>query len=69
MSINFRHTLMNILDVAGKLVRYNLKIVFANKFIYFLIAAVIFFLFVAIVSVFSNSNMDAIMISCFFRVA
>jgi len=56
MSINFRHTLMNILDVAAKLVRYNLKIVFANKFIYFLLAAVAFFIFVAIVSVFSNSN-------------
>jgi len=56
MSINFRHTLMNILDIAVKLVRYNLKIVFANKFIYFLIAAVAFFLFVALVSVFSNSN-------------
>ena len=56
MGINFRHTLMNILDVAAKLVRYNLKIVFANKFIFFLIAAVAFFLFVAIVSIFSNSN-------------
>ena len=33
-----------------------MKIIFGNKFIFFLIAAVIFFLFVAIINLFSDSN-------------
>ncbi|OFX89972.1 MAG: hypothetical protein A2W99_08580 [Bacteroidetes bacterium GWF2_33_16] len=37
------------------IVRYNLKIVFANKFIYFLIAAVAFFLMIVGIMLFSNS--------------
>ncbi len=40
--------------VLPMLIRYNLKIIFANKFRYFLIAAVIFFLLVAIPSLFDT---------------
>jgi hypothetical protein len=38
------------------MIRYNLKIIFANKFIWFLIAAFAFFLFFAINSVVNRSS-------------
>lgn len=37
------------------IVKYNLKIVFGNKFVYFLIAAVAFFLMIIAIMLFSNS--------------
>lgn len=37
-------------------IRYNLKIVFANKFIYFLIAAIAFYLMIIGIMLFSNST-------------
>lgn len=37
-------------------VRYNLKIIFANKFIYFLLSALLFFLFIAVVDLFDPSQ-------------
>jgi hypothetical protein len=40
------------------IVIYNLKIVFANKFIYFLIAAIAFFLMVISIMLFSDANPD-----------
>lgn len=46
--------IMSFLVVARKLVRYNLKIIFANKFIYFLLAAVTFFIGVTLITLFSN---------------
>jgi hypothetical protein len=57
MSKNLRHKLTNIFDVTGKLIRYNLKIVFANKFIYFLIAAFAFFVLVTVINLFSDSDL------------
>jgi hypothetical protein len=42
--------------VLSILVRYNLKIIFANKFKYFLIAAVAFFLLIAIPSLFDTEE-------------
>ncbi len=50
---------MNIRDDLNLLVRfsrYNLKIVFANKFFYFLLAAFIFFLGVTAIILFSNDS-------------
>jgi len=46
----------NSWNIAVKLFRYNLKIIFANKFFFFLTAAVIFFLFVTTINLFSDSN-------------
>lgn len=43
-------------DIVAKMVRYNLKVIFGNKFIFFLLAAVGFFLLVAVINLFSNSN-------------
>lgn len=45
-------TLKNMLIILLRSVRYNLKIVFSNKFIYFLIAAALFFLLVVLLSLF-----------------
>lgn len=54
-----KRSLINASDVLAKLIRYNLKIIFANKFIYFSIAAVAFFLLVTIMDLFSESNPTA----------
>jgi hypothetical protein len=44
------------LNILTKLVRYNLKIVFANKFIYFLIAALAFYFLIIGIMLFSEST-------------
>ncbi len=46
----------NVTSFVSKTVRYNLKIIFANKFIYFLIAAVALFLLVVIISLFDAGS-------------
>lgn len=51
-----RHRLKNLGINLQRLVRYNLKIIFANKFIFFLIAAILFFLLVTTISLFSDSS-------------
>lgn len=49
----------NSVDLIVRLSRYNLKIIFANKFIYFLLASFLFFLLVAAIIFFnSDSNPD-----------
>ncbi len=49
--------LKNSVDLVVRLARYNLKIIFANKFIYFLLASFLFFLLVATI-IFFNSDAD-----------
>ena len=41
--------LKNLMTIALRLVRYNLKIIFASKFIYFSLAAFAFFLAVTMI--------------------
>lgn len=48
--------LKNRFIILYRMIRYNLKIIFANKFIWFLIAAFAFFLFFAINSVVNRSS-------------
>ena len=48
----------NNLFVLIKMIRYNLRIIFANKFIWFLIAAFGFFLFVSIQTVLNGGNLS-----------
>ncbi len=48
--------LKNRLIIFVKMVRYNLRIIFANKFIWFLIAALAVFLFFAIQTVINRAN-------------
>ena len=47
---------INQLKLTKSIISYNLKIVFANKFIYFLIAALAFYLIVTGIMLFSNAN-------------
>jgi len=54
--MDYQVRLKNTLDIGVKLFRYNIKIIFANKFIYFLLAAVIFFLLVTVINLFSNDS-------------
>ncbi len=46
----------NICYLLAKLTRYNLKIIFANRFIYFLFAAIAFFIVVLIIMIVNNQN-------------
>lgn len=48
--------LKNSLDIVTKLFRYNMKIIFANKFIYFLLASVGFFIFLVTINLFQDDN-------------
>ena len=48
----------NSLFVTVKMIRYNLRIIFANKFIWFLIAAFAFFMFVSIMTVFNGGTLN-----------
>jgi len=48
--------LKNSLDLAVRMSRYNLKIVFANKFVYFLLAAFVFFLGITAIIFFSSDS-------------
>ena len=52
----FKRHFQNSNDITVKLIRYNLKIIFGNRFIFFLIAAVLFFLFVTTITLFEDSN-------------
>lgn len=51
-----RLDIRNRLIILVKMIRYNLKIIFANKFIWFLLASLAFFLFFAIQSVWNREN-------------
>lgn len=46
----------NQLRLSKNVISYNLKIVFANKFVYFLIAALAFYLMVTAIMLFSDAN-------------
>jgi hypothetical protein len=53
----------DILLLAWKMARYNLKIIFANKFIYFVLAAVGIFLLITVINLFEpDSNPDVAMV-------
>jgi hypothetical protein len=47
-----------LLVVTTRMIRYNLKIIFANRFIWFLISAFAFFVFFAIQSVLERNTID-----------
>jgi hypothetical protein len=53
----------DLIDFVLRSAKYNMKIIFAGRFVYFLIAAVAFFLFVTLISFFSSEgNEDAAMV-------
>jgi hypothetical protein len=57
--MDYKKTITNYSELIIKQFRYSLRIIFANKFIYFLSAAVIFFLIVVVINLFSTGNTDA----------
>ena len=54
--MSYSSIIKNALHIVFGLIRYNLKIIFANKFIYFLLAAVMIFLFVTVMNLFNTSS-------------
>lgn len=52
----------NNISVFWKMIRYNLRIIFANRFIWFLLAALGFFLFVAVQMVLDRTTMSEEMV-------
>lgn len=50
---------MNTIKFIKKLIQYNLKIIFANKFIWFFLASLVFFLFFMVNSVWQGSRVNA----------
>ena len=54
--MNYRSLIKNTFHITLGLIRYNLKIIFANKFLYFLLAAVMIFLFVTIMNLFNTTS-------------
>jgi hypothetical protein len=57
--MNFKSRVTQILEITGRLIRYNLRIVFGNKFFLFCLAAVLFFLLVVVINLFSDTNPTA----------
>ena len=54
--MNYRSIIKNALHIVFDLIRYNLKIIFANKFIYFLFAAIMIFLFVTVMNLLNATS-------------
>ncbi|MEL7589172.1 MAG: hypothetical protein AAGU19_20840 [Prolixibacteraceae bacterium] len=55
---NQRNKFGNRLQVTGKMIRYNFRIIFGGRFIWFLLAAFAFFVFIAITGVLEGDNPD-----------
>lgn len=52
----------NSIILISQLIRYNLKIIFAGRFFLFLLAALAFYLFFMVISVFDDDNIDISML-------
>jgi len=46
--------ILQIVYLTWKMIRYNLKIIFGNRFIYFLISAIVLFLFIIVLNLFNG---------------
>ncbi len=53
--MRFRSQLRTYGDVVVRLIRYNLKIIFANRFFYFLMAALAFYIIVTLINAFAEN--------------
>jgi hypothetical protein len=56
--MNKKTDIRTMLVVTTRMIRYNLKIIFANRFIWFLLSAFAFFVFFAIQSVLERNTID-----------
>ena len=50
-----RNTLYNYFVLVQKMILYNLRIIFANKFIWFLAGSIVFYLGLSVLYVFENN--------------
>jgi hypothetical protein len=48
----------NLWTLFRKMVKYNMKVIFGNRFIWFVIAAIAFYFFIAITNVFNGDQID-----------
>lgn len=48
----------NLWTLFLKMVKYNMKVIFGNRFIWFVLAAIAFYFFIAISSIYDNNVMD-----------
>jgi hypothetical protein len=48
----------NFLTLFWRMVRYNMKVIFGNRFVWFVLAAIAFYFFIAITSIYDNNVID-----------
>ena len=48
----------NVWTLLLKLVKYNMKVIFGNRFIWFVVAAISFYFFIAITNIYDNGTLD-----------
>lgn len=48
----------NFMILFRKMVKYNMKVIFGNRFIWFVLAALVFYFFVAITGIYDNDQLD-----------
>ena len=48
----------NFLTLFRKMVKYNMKVIFGNRFVWFILAALAFYFFIAITNIYDNSVID-----------
>lgn len=48
----------NVWTIFLKMVKYNMKVIFGNRFIWFVVAAIAFYFFIAITHIFDNNPID-----------
>lgn len=49
---------INLWTLFRKMVKYNMKVIFGNRFIWFVVAALAFYFFIAITSIYDNDAID-----------
>jgi hypothetical protein len=50
--------MLNAITLVGRVIQYNLKIIFAGRFLWFVLAALAFYIFFMVISVFDNADID-----------
>jgi hypothetical protein len=48
----------NFFTLSRKMVKYNMKVIFGNRFIWFVLAAIAFYFFIAITNIYDNNVID-----------
>jgi hypothetical protein len=51
-------SIANIWTLFRKMVKYNMKVIFGNRFVWFVLAAIAFYFFIAVTSIYDNEQID-----------